>query len=94
MAAVLLGASLAACYDSKKIVFRGEADAGGAGGAPPAQQSRATAAQPAAAPAAGSEREAAAGLVEAMTLGADELAPLDAGIATGAADAAAPDAAP
>jgi hypothetical protein len=49
--AVLLAASLAACFDSRRIIFNGEADlpdAGGAGDAPPASQSQAAAAEPAA----------------------------------------------
>lgn len=92
---VLLGASLAACFDSKRIIFRGEAngpDAGPAGGAPPAPQSRATGVEPAAR--VPEERAAAPGILEATALGADDAALLDAGPATAAVDAGAPDAAP
>jgi hypothetical protein len=49
--AVWLAASLAACFDSRRIIFTSEAnlpDAGGAGGATPASQSQAAAAEPAA----------------------------------------------
>jgi hypothetical protein len=49
--AVLLVASLAACFDSRRIIFTSEADlpdAGGVGDAPPASQSQAAAAEPAA----------------------------------------------
>jgi hypothetical protein len=48
---VLLAASLAACFDSRRIIFTSEAnlpDAGVAGGAAPASQSQAAAAEPAA----------------------------------------------
>jgi hypothetical protein len=94
-AIVLLGASLTACYDSRRIIFRDAsefADAGGASGASPAPQPPAAAAAPAAA-LPGDQRAAAPGSLEATALGADP-SPLDAGVAPGAVDAAAPDAAP
>jgi hypothetical protein len=93
---VLLGASLVACFDSRRIIFISEAnrpDAGGAGGAPPAPQSQATGVEPAAV-LPDNERAAAPGILEATALGADESAPLDAGLVTGAVDAGGPDAAP
>lgn len=95
-AGVLLGASLLACFDSKRIIFTNEADlsdAGGAGGAPPAPQPRATGVAPALV-VPENERAAAPGILEATALGADDGVPLDAGLVTGAVDASAPDAAP
>jgi hypothetical protein len=95
-AGVLLGASLVACFDSKRIIFTSDtdlSDAGGAGGAPPAPQSRATGVAPAPV-APENERAAAPGILEATALGADDGVSLDAGLVTGAVDASAPDAAP
>ena len=97
----ILFLSLAACFDSKRIVFRGEEslpDAGAGGGS--ALPSRATAAAEAAgsqgeAPDQGSAdgaRSAAPGSLEATAVGG-EGSPSDAGGATGAVDAGATDAA-
>ena len=95
--AVLLASSLAACFDSRRIIFReaDRPDAGGAGGAPPAPQSQSAGVEPAAV-LPGNERAAAPGILEATALGAgdSDSVPLDAGLATGALDAGAPDAAP
>jgi hypothetical protein len=96
-AAVLLAASLAACFDSRRIIFTTEAnlpDAGGAGGAPPASQSPAAEAEPAAVSRGGDPSSSDPSTLEAMAVGADDGVPLDAGMATSAADAGAPDAAP
>jgi hypothetical protein len=92
---VLLAASFAACFDSRRIIFReaDRPDAGGAGGAPPVPQSQSAGVEPAAV-LPGNERAAAPGILEATPLGAGDSVPLDAGLATGALDAGAPDAAP
>ncbi|HTV26035.1 MAG TPA: hypothetical protein VMG12_45370 [Polyangiaceae bacterium] len=93
----LLFILLAGCFDSKRIVFRGEdAGAGGTGGAPAsAATGAATAAvpEPAAseqAPADGARAAAPDGL-QATALGAEGL-PSDAGVAPSAVDASAADA--
>jgi hypothetical protein len=95
--AVLLAASLAACFDSRRIIFTNEAnlpDAGGAGDAPPASQSQAARAEPAAVSRDGNPSSTDPGTLQAMALGADDGVPLDAGMAPSAADAGALDAAP
>ena len=91
-AVVLLGASLAACFDSRRIVFN-RPDAEDAGVAPPASPSQATGVEPAGVVPDG-ERAAAPGILESTALDADESVPFDAGVAAGPIDAGASDAAP
>lgn len=94
--AVFLAASLAACFDSRRIIFTHEdllPDAG-AGGAPPAPQSQAAGVEPAAVSLPSSERAAEPGVLEATAPSAGDGARFDAGAAPAAIDAGAPDAAP
>src|SRR5690348_6957312 len=75
--AVFLAASIAACFDSKRIIFTHEdllPDAGAAGGAPPVPQSQAAGVEPAAVSLPSSERAAAPGILEATAVGAGDSA--------------------
>jgi hypothetical protein len=88
---VFLGASLAACFDSKRIIFTSEAnlpDSGAAGGAGLAPPSRSAAAAPGSVtPGADERASGAATIMGATPLAADEAVPLDAGVVTGPFDA-------
>lgn len=80
--AVLLGASLGACFDSKRIMFLGEDERADAGGA---AAPRATAAAPGLE---GAERAATPGPLEAAAA-AEAAPPVDAGAPEAAGDAGA-----
>jgi hypothetical protein len=95
---VFLGASLAACFDSKRIIFRGEADlpdSGAAGGAGLALPPRSAAAAPGSvAPGADERASGPATITGATPLAADEPVLLDSGVVTGPVDAGELDASP